>query len=535
MQNKNRPAQLYITAFGLIGGLLLVWAIWQLSFGINWPLFLGLMILGNVVHGFTAVNKKIDSAYSINHGTHLATLAVAGLPTAIVLGTVSTIFTWLANKLLGRDGWKGTFSQLIFNTGMMALLLTILYAAYTQLSLLNIVPDGTIAVRIAFWLIVAVAIDQINLILVSGIVYLTNGTKPIAFWQQHKWLMPMNIVIAAVIGGLLYISLERMGLSGLIVFCVPMLLTSCSIYLYARQIERHVNELELRGQELEHSNGELEQLNKAKDRFLAVLSHDMRTTLTSIRLYGQMLNTKSSKLTDAKREKMLSAILESERTLTRLVDNLIEIEQIEDNGMSQPINAPIDLAEEVQQIVSALEIQLITKNLNLYTKFHQEPLTINADAMMIQKIIRNLVSNAINYTPPHGAIHLNLYSNDSDVVLIVEDTGYGIPKDALETIFDPYYRVPEHVDRALGTGLGLSIVKTMVELHGGRIDVASEEGLGSRFTVRLPKNLDTAADEALNALSEQATNNDVEQAFRRQFEVEGFVSAETPHPVPELP
>jgi signal transduction histidine kinase len=105
---------------------------------------------------------------------------------------------------------------------------------------------------------------------------------------------------------------------------------------------------------------------------------------------------------------------------------------------------------------------------------------------MIQQVVLNLISNAIKYTPNGGSVFVSLDMRDDQVVLDVEDTGYGIPKHAMDQIFDPYYRVEEHENKALGTGLGLSIVKRFVKAHGGNIEVVSEVGSGSRFSVQLP-------------------------------------------------
>jgi signal transduction histidine kinase len=140
----------------------------------------------------------------------------------------------------------------------------------------------------------------------------------------------------------------------------------------------------------------------------------------------------------------------------------------------------------ITEVLLALEVQARNKEIHLGQSVHDPALCIQADGNKVQRILMNLVSNAIKYTPENGTILVSAAKKGHWAVITVQDTGYGIPKEELPHIFDRYHRVDKHKDKASGTGLGLAIVKSLVAAHGGEIRVSSEEGVGSTFTVKLP-------------------------------------------------
>jgi signal transduction histidine kinase len=126
------------------------------------------------------------------------------------------------------------------------------------------------------------------------------------------------------------------------------------------------------------------------------------------------------------------------------------------------------------------------KNITLYQEEVPQPITIAADEKKIERILLNLISNAIKYTPEGGTVNIETGMKGRYAYFKVQDTGYGIPEDELPYIFDRFRRVKGHESKAVGTGLGLAIVKSLVEAHQGEISVTSQVDEGSTFTVNLP-------------------------------------------------
>jgi signal transduction histidine kinase len=146
--------------------------------------------------------------------------------------------------------------------------------------------------------------------------------------------------------------------------------------------------------------------------------------------------------------------------------------------------------ELVHIVVEALLAEANRKGMKLHYYPPTAPVFVTADRPKIQRVITNLVANAVKYTPEKGEIGVRLRENGRYAITEVQDNGYGIPAEQLPYIFERFRRVPGHQRRAVGTGLGLAIVKSLVEAHNGDITVASQEDVGSIFTFKLPLQLD---------------------------------------------
>ncbi|MBK8987069.1 MAG: HAMP domain-containing histidine kinase [Chloroflexi bacterium] len=179
-------------------------------------------------------------------------------------------------------------------------------------------------------------------------------------------------------------------------------------------------------------------------------------------------------------------ILRSQDTLLDIVNNLLEIGKLQSGTPVLLERSSFDLALLVKGVTEALETQALERNISLNDESVPSPAEITGDEKKIQRIVSNLISNAIKYTPEGGQVYIDTHVSGQYAVLAIRDTGYGIPTDELPFIFDRYSRVKKHQSIAIGTGLGLAIVKSLVEAHQGEITVESEEGVGSTFTVRLP-------------------------------------------------
>ncbi|NHZ72806.1 MAG: hybrid sensor histidine kinase/response regulator, partial [Aquificales bacterium] len=185
-------------------------------------------------------------------------------------------------------------------------------------------------------------------------------------------------------------------------------------------------------------------------------------------------------------EHIAKVILRSQDTLLEIVNNLLEIGKLQSGTPVLLERASFDLALLVKGAAESLEALAIEKHITLNYDPVPSPVEIIADEKKIQRVILNLISNAVKYTPDEGQIFIETSVSGKYAIVDVRDTGYGIPADELPYIFDRYSRVKKHQTIAIGTGLGLAIVKSLVEAHNGEIIVTSEEDVGSTFTLKLP-------------------------------------------------
>jgi heavy metal sensor kinase len=224
--------------------------------------------------------------------------------------------------------------------------------------------------------------------------------------------------------------------------------------------------------------GRLERLFDAQRRFVADVSHEMRTPLTTIRGNVDLMRRIGYD------DEAMVAIDGETRRMSRLVEDLLLLAKA-DAGRLPLEKTPVDLDTLVLGVYHQAQVlsDAVTVHLG-----QVEPARVLGDTDRLKQLLLNLVSNGLKYTPPGGSVTLSLTLDHSEWVLVnVVDTGIGIPADDLPHIFDRFYRVDKARSRAKGgTGLGLSIAKWIADAHGGQISVSSEEGKGSTFTVRLP-------------------------------------------------
>jgi signal transduction histidine kinase len=345
------------------------------------------------------------------------------------------------------------------------------------------------------WLVTAVVSDQINLWLLIIVLHLQMNVSPMEVWRDHRWAVPLNVIVNAVGGAILALAFIQFNILGILVFFLPIAASAYAFRMYVRQTEAQMTQLEdlvnLRTSDLEHANTdlaeanqELEELSKEKDSFLAVLTHDMRTPLTSIKGYGSILRDRE--LDRDQQEHIAKVILRSQDTLLDIVNNLLEIGKLQSGTPILLERSSFDLALVVKSAAESLEASAMEKKIALNYDEVPSPVEVTADQKKIHRVILNLISNAIKYTPDEGEVFINTSVNGKYAIVAVRDTGYGIPEDELPYIFDRYSRVKKHQSMAIGTGLGLAIVKSLIDAHHGEILVASEEGVGSTFTLKLP-------------------------------------------------
>ncbi|HVJ85961.1 MAG TPA: ATP-binding protein [Caulifigura sp.] len=235
-----------------------------------------------------------------------------------------------------------------------------------------------------------------------------------------------------------------------------------------------------------HDVTELRRLERMRREFVSNVSHELKTPLTSIQAYSDTLL--SGGLDDeAHRQSFVERIQEQADRLQTLILDLLRLARIESDDVAFEIHS-VDVSEVVTECIEDRSKVATSKGLRLEMKPPATPVVAHAEAEGLRTILSNLIENAINYTPAGGTVEVSWSARDGMVEIVVSDTGVGIPKEHQGRVFERFYRVDRARSRALGgTGLGLSIVKHLAQAFGGRVELESEQGHGSRFIVWLPE------------------------------------------------
>ena len=243
--------------------------------------------------------------------------------------------------------------------------------------------------------------------------------------------------------------------------------------------------------EVEEEKKKLEetiQLESIRNEFFGNISHEFKTPLNIILGIVQLID-KNIELDNISKENLIRHVdimKQNSYRLLRLVNNLIDISRIDIGYYNlQPSN--YNIVKVIEDITLSIAEYVKHKKINLIFNTDVEEITLACDPDKIERVILNLLSNAIKYTDDNGDIYVSLNKVNEDVVVSVKDSGVGIPNDKLELIFDRFGQANDILSRRCeGSGIGLSIVKSIVEMHGGKIEVFSEIGKGSEFVFNIP-------------------------------------------------
>jgi signal transduction histidine kinase/ActR/RegA family two-component response regulator len=237
---------------------------------------------------------------------------------------------------------------------------------------------------------------------------------------------------------------------------------------------------------------EAEHANRLKDEFLGTISHELRTPLNAILGYARMLHDGTVK---RGRETRAAEIIERNATaLTQIVVDILDVSRIISGGTRLNVQR-VALAAVVNEAIETVRPTAEAKRVQILTVVDPRHPAVSGDPARLQQVVWNLLSNAVKFTPSGGWIHLWLERTNSEVEIVVSDTGRGIRHDFLPHVFERFRQADGSVSREyIGLGLGLAISRHLVELHGGTIHAASDgEGKGASFRVRLPMtNMQTA-------------------------------------------
>lgn len=227
------------------------------------------------------------------------------------------------------------------------------------------------------------------------------------------------------------------------------------------------------------------EVERSRSQFLYHVTHELRTPLTNIRAYAETLS--QGVLTDpsALRECYNVIIGETQR-LSRLVEDILSLSQFE-AGAARLVMDDVNLARLIRQVVEDMQASADEKNIDLRLSLPPKVPTLRGDKDRLAVVFTNLVGNAVKYTPSHGTVEVTCEPGDKRLRILVKDTGIGINRTEHEKVFEKFYRSnDEQVSRVPGTGLGLALAQEIVRAHGGTVELESELGKGSTFTIVLP-------------------------------------------------
>ncbi|PMB43911.1 hybrid sensor histidine kinase/response regulator [Fischerella thermalis CCMEE 5205] len=248
---------------------------------------------------------------------------------------------------------------------------------------------------------------------------------------------------------------------------------------------RKIQSLQQHCQQLETINQELERTNQLKNQFLANTSHEIRTPLSSITGFTHLLLAQGYDPSKERHQEYLSIIQSSSKHLLALINDILDLSKIEANQLEIQWEK-VDLQTLCHNVLILVKEKAANKGLKLSLELDPNVNTLLADSLRLKQMLLNLLFNALKFTT-NGTVGLQVKSNNSWIYFTVWDTGTGISKKHQAELFQPYFQIPNSVvSQNEGTGLGLVVTRKLAELHGGSVEVESELGGGSRFTIVLP-------------------------------------------------
>lgn len=315
------------------------------------------------------------------------------------------------------------------------------------------------------------------LILLSSLDKLQQTTQ--GYFQKIRICFILFLVLLFL--GLLYLSYQTMR---------PMKIMTKTIKEYTNGHFDYEMEKVTSGYEYKEFAAAVQYLaSKMKDmidyqkKFIANVSHDFRSPLTSIKGYVEAIL--DGTIPHDSQEKYLRIILFETERLSKLTQNILELNQIENNGFILEIST-FDINQIVKTITASFEQQCTTKRISIQLIFSQKELLVDADINKIQQVIHNLIDNAIKFSHSDSSIEIHTIEHSGKAFVSVKDHGIGIPKEGLPRIWERFYKsdLSRGKDKT-GTGLGLSITREILEAHNEHINVTSTEGTGTEFTFSL--------------------------------------------------
>jgi signal transduction histidine kinase len=238
--------------------------------------------------------------------------------------------------------------------------------------------------------------------------------------------------------------------------------------------------------ELRASNNQLKRLDEAKDEFVSMASHQLRTPLTSVKGYISMVLEGDAGKIALQQKKLLTEAFSSSERMVRLINDFLDVSRLQ-TGKFIIDKRPVDLAKIINQEIESLQNNAASRKLKFVYKAPKKFPILNLDEGKIRQVIMNYADNAIYYSTDTSTIHVSLSVKGKDAVFTVKDAGIGVPADEQADLFTKFYRASNaRKQRPDGTGVGLFLAKKVIDAHGGTVIFDSVEGRGSTFGFRLP-------------------------------------------------
>ncbi|WP_409228446.1 sensor histidine kinase [Gudongella sp. SC589] len=249
------------------------------------------------------------------------------------------------------------------------------------------------------------------------------------------------------------------------------------------EVRPFIQTIDHQKRQIDMAINELREAEKIRREFTANVSHELKTPLTSINGFAEMIASGSTSKDDTIK---FAGIIHKEGTrLLNLIEDIISLSRLDGAPRGQ-VFEELQLDGISEGIIRQLMIRAQDKDIDL--QFRGEPVLVKGDSRMIEDLIYNLVDNGIKYTESGGKVALSVFSSSGEAIIEVSDTGIGIPNEDQSRIFERFYQVDKSRSKKVGgSGLGLSIVKHIVQSHGGSINLKSSPGNGTTITVKLPK------------------------------------------------
>ena len=319
---------------------------------------------------------------------------------------------------------------------------------------------------------------------ISGTIYLHTKMDDI---QESVATIYQNVFTCAIIGILLAVVLVPITARS---FTKPLVIMNNVAKSYAKgdfssRVPVKTNdELGQLAGSFNQMAGELKSLDDLRRSFVANASHEMKAPLASMRGFLEAILDGS--VPEGEQKEYLAIVLDETKRLSNLVANLLDLSKIE-SGNFPMARKVFDINEHIRRTLITFETRIDGKGLNVEADFQGDSCSVFADPDHMSQVLRNLIDNAIKFTPKGGTIAVSTLSKDGKARISVSDTGKGIPEEDLSQIWERFYKVEKaHTPGSEGTGLGLSIVRKIIEQHGEEITVGSKLGEGTTFTFTLP-------------------------------------------------
>jgi signal transduction histidine kinase/ActR/RegA family two-component response regulator len=534
------PAQLYILVV-IVGGIV------SLTFSLPRtapPPVLFLMLLS-----FACLTSawKVNLLIPVANGSTLSVSYAANLMSLLLLGPSHAVLIAMAGAWVQcRYKAKAPYPvyRTVFSAAAAAITMAATGAVYVAL-------DGTTPIEsfapVRPFVGAIAGYFLVNTGLVAGAIAFSSRRSWIETWRQDFLWSGASFMVAGTAGALAALVVQRGDGWKAVLLVAPIYLTYRTYELFAGRLEdqkRHTDEIqrlhnetiaalrqtrsaeralaeekerlavalagmtrleELRLQLLEReqtARASAEEANRVKDQFLAIVSHELRTPLNSILGWSDML---SKGTLDAQlRDRAVRGIGQGARRQARLIDDLLDVARIA-SGKMRLDRSLVDLRDVIRDALLVAQPTAQEKRISVVVDADASVGKVYGDPARLQQVASNLIANALKFTPDGGAVHIRAHRAGNDVAMIVTDTGQGIVPEFLPSVFEVFRQADGSTTRMhSGLGLGLSIVKSLVEAHGGTVDVHSAgQDRGATFIVRLPiavaESSETASDDNATA------------------------------------